>query len=196
MSGFIEKPEPATARTLVESGRYLWNSGMFLFTAGAYLEALAHHAPDIAAAAEGSVAEAYANEDFTRLGAAFASSPSNSIDYAVMEKTDRGVVVPLDAGWSDVGSWRALQQLGDIDPRGNCTRGEVWLEDSDGCYVLSTGRLVVALGLERCLVVETPDAVLVSPLHRAQDVKQLVDCLTAEGRGEVLSNLADPQEKS
>ena len=182
---FVEKPDEATARRYVESGEYYWNSGMFMFRARAYLAELERHAPAMLVACETAVAAATRDLDFMRLPEAeFAACPSDSIDYAVMEKTSSAVVVPLEAGWSDVGSWSALQDALPCDSLGNVTTGDVLVEDSRGCYLHSTSRLIGAVGLVDHVVVETRDAVLVAPRDRVQDVKQLVARLKAQGRGE------------
>ena len=182
---FVEKPDTATARGYVESGEYYWNSGMFMFRASAYLAELGRYAPVMLAACRAALAAAGRDLDFLRLPAQeFASCPSDSIDYAVMEKTDRAVVVPLAAGWSDVGSWAALADALPRDAEGNVTAGDVLTEDSSGCYLHSTSRLVAAVGLRDHVVVETKDAVLVAPRDRVQDVKELVAELKARGRYE------------
>jgi mannose-1-phosphate guanylyltransferase/mannose-6-phosphate isomerase len=182
---FVEKPDVATAQQYVESGDYYWNSGMFMFRARAYLEELRRHAPAMLSACEDAVAAATRDLDFTRLSKSeFAACPSDSIDYAVMEKTDAAVVVPLDAGWSDVGSWSALQDALPRDEAGNVVHGDVLVEDSSGCYLHSTSRLIGAVGLKDHVVVETKDAVLVAPRDRVQDVKALVNQLKLQGRYE------------
>ena len=182
---FVEKPDSATARGYVESGEYYWNSGMFMFRASAYLAELGRYTPAMLAACRAALAAAGRDLDFLRLPAQeFASCPSDSIDYAVMEKTDRAVVVPLAAGWSDVGSWAALADALPRDAEGNVTAGDVLTEDSSGCYLHSTSRLVAAVGLRDHVVVETKDAVLVAPRDRVQDVKELVAELKARGRYE------------
>jgi mannose-1-phosphate guanylyltransferase/mannose-6-phosphate isomerase len=182
---FVEKPDAATAKAYVESGEYYWNSGMFMFRARVYLAELKRHAPAMLSACEDAVAAATRDLDFTRLPAAeFGACPSDSIDYAVMEKTDSAMVVPLDAGWSDVGSWSALQDALPRDEKGNVVTGDVLVEDSSGCYLHSTSRLIGAVGLTDHVVVETRDAVLVAPRDRVQDVKSLVTHLKAQGRGE------------
>ncbi|MCX7054075.1 MAG: mannose-1-phosphate guanylyltransferase/mannose-6-phosphate isomerase, partial [Proteobacteria bacterium] len=143
---FVEKPDAAMAQTYVESGEYYWNSGMFMFRARVYLAELKLHAPAMLSACEDAVAAATRDLDFTRLPAAeFGACPSDSIDYAVMERTDSAVVVPLDAGWSDVGSWSALQDALPRDDQGNVVTGDVLLEDSSGCYLHSTSRLIGAV---------------------------------------------------
>jgi mannose-1-phosphate guanylyltransferase/mannose-6-phosphate isomerase len=182
---FVEKPDYATAVRYVQSGEYYWNSGMFMFRASAFLAELKAQAPAILAACESAVAAASHDLDFTRLPAAeFAASPSDSIDYAVMEKTRAAVVVPLDAAWSDVGSWAALQDALPQDEWGNVMAGDVIQEGAEGCYLHSTSRLVAAVGLKDHVVVETKDAVLVAPRDKVQDVKALVAQLKAQGRHE------------
>jgi mannose-1-phosphate guanylyltransferase/mannose-6-phosphate isomerase len=177
---FVEKPDRATAEHYVASGRYLWNSGMFVLSARVYLKELERHAPAIYAACREAAASADADRDVLRLGAAFLASPSDSIDYAVMEKTSHAAVVPFDAGWNDVGSWAALHDVLTKDARGNVLRGTVRTVDCEGSYVVSTDRLVAAIGLRDCVVVETPDAVLVVAKEHAQSVKQIVDALKAQ----------------
>ena len=175
---FAEKPDAATAETYLASGRHYWNAGIFFFTAGAILEALRRHAPDILAAAEASIAAAERRDGEIRPEAkAFAASPSISIDYAVMEKAERVAVAPVDMGWSDVGSWDALDGLLARDEEGNSIAGEVLLLDSSGCSIRSTGPLVAGLGLEDLIVVATPDAVLIVPKGRSQDIRALVEAL-------------------
>jgi mannose-1-phosphate guanylyltransferase/mannose-6-phosphate isomerase len=182
---FVEKPDAATAAAYVASGEYYWNSGMFMFLARAFLDELRIHAPAMLAACETAVAASKRDLDFTRLPAdEFAASPSDSIDYAVMEKTKLAVVVPLDAGWSDVGSWSALQDALPRDSAGNVTAGDVLIEGASGCYLHSTSRLIGAVGLKDHVVVETKDAVLVAPRDKVQDVKQLVAQLKQQGRYE------------
>ncbi len=182
---FIEKPSIERAREFVKSGDYFWNSGMFMFRARRYLEELERFAPQIAHVCAGVFQAAKTDLDFTRLDRkTFEACPSDSIDYAVMEKTADAVVVPLAAGWSDVGSWAALHDASQSDSRGNVARGDVILEDSDGCYLYSESRLVSAVGLKDHIVVETKDAVLVAPRDRVQDVKKLVARLKEQGRYE------------
>jgi mannose-1-phosphate guanylyltransferase/mannose-6-phosphate isomerase len=182
---FVEKPDAATASQYVASGQYYWNSGMFMFRARVYLAELKRHAPAMLSACEDAVAAAARDLDFTRLPAQeFGACPSDSIDYAVMEKTDAAVVVPLDAGWSDVGSWSALQDALPRDSQGNVATGDVLVEDTSGCYLHSTSRLIGTVGLRDHVVVETKDAVLVAPRDRVQDVKALVTQLKAQGRYE------------
>jgi len=182
---FVEKPDAATAEKYFTSGEYYWNSGMFMFRARTYLEELKRHAPAMLAACEKSVAAAKSDLDFTRLPKDdFSACPSDSIDYAVMEATASAVVVPLDAGWSDVGSWSALQDALPTDAQGNVISGDVLTEATTGCYLHSTSRLIGAVGLKDHVVVETKDAVLVAPRDKVQDVKNLVAQLKAQGRYE------------
>ncbi len=182
---FVEKPNATRAAQFVESGEYYWNSGMFVFRARRYLEELERLAPPIAAACRKAFEGSKSDLDFTRIDPkAFASCPSDSIDYAVMEKTKEAVVVPLDAGWSDVGSWASLHAASDADASGNVAHGDVLVEDSNNCYLHSESRLVAAVGLKDHVVVETKDAVLVAPKDRVQDVKSLVGRLKELGRYE------------
>ncbi|MGE4546014.1 MAG: mannose-1-phosphate guanylyltransferase/mannose-6-phosphate isomerase [Pedobacter sp.] len=184
---FVEKPDLATAESYLASGDYYWNSGMFMFRASRYLEELEKFAPEMLTCCREALEKAQRDLDFVRLDAeAFAACPKDSIDYAVMEKTAEAVVIPLDAGWSDVGSWSALWEVGPSDVAGNVVRGDVLTHDSRNCYLHSTGRMVAAVGLEDHVVVETADAVLVAPRDRAQDVKAIVEQLKAQGRGEAL----------
>jgi mannose-1-phosphate guanylyltransferase/mannose-6-phosphate isomerase len=182
---FIEKPSIERAREFVKSGEYYWNSGMFMFRARRYLEELERFAPEIARICRAVFEDAKTDLDFTRIdGNRFDACPSDSIDYAVMEKTADAVVVPLAAGWSDVGSWSALHDASDRDSRGNVARGDVIVEDSEGCFLYSESRLVSAVGLKDHVVIETKDAVLVAPRDRVQDVKKLVTRLKEQGRYE------------
>jgi mannose-1-phosphate guanylyltransferase/mannose-6-phosphate isomerase len=182
---FVEKPDAARAAGFVASGEYLWNSGMFLFSARRYLEELARLAPSMREACQKAFAAATRDLDFTRLSRdLFAACPSDSIDYAVMEKTDAAAVIPLEAGWSDVGSWASLQDALPRDAQRNVTHGDVMAVDSENCLLFSASRLVAAVGLSDHVVVETKDAVLVAPRDRVQDVKQLVHKLKEQGRSE------------
>ncbi len=185
IAAFVEKPDLQRAQTFIHSGEYYWNSGMFLFRARRYLEELEKYAPDIALVCRNSFASATRDLDFTRIdAAAFEPCRGESIDYAVMEKTADAVVVPLDAGWSDVGSWAALHAACERDAKGNTLCGDVIVEDTENSYVYSESRLVATVGLRDAIVVETKDAVLVTTHERVQDVKQLVAHLKAEGRYE------------
>lgn len=185
LAEFVEKPELATAESYLAAGTYFWNSGMFLFRADRYLEELALYQPDMLSACEAAMSAATRDLDFIRPDeSAFLASPANSIDYAVMEKTTHGGVAALDCGWSDVGAWSALWELGQGDDCGNVTQGDVILQDAHGSYVHSESRLVTGLGIEDLVIVETPDAVMVSPKQRVQDIKQLVETLTRAERSE------------
>ncbi|MGD2118784.1 MAG: mannose-1-phosphate guanylyltransferase/mannose-6-phosphate isomerase [Chromatiales bacterium] len=182
---FVEKPDLATAEQYLASGDYYWNSGMFVFRASRYLEELDKYAPDILAACRSAVKGAEHDLDFCRPDRdAFLQCPSDSIDYAVMEHTDAAVVMPLDAGWNDVGSWSALWEVGDQADGGNVTHGDVLLHDVKDSYVFSESRLVSAVGVEDLIIVETKDAVMVAHKNRVQDVKQIVDRLKQDARGE------------
>ncbi|MDN2566086.1 mannose-1-phosphate guanylyltransferase/mannose-6-phosphate isomerase [Aquibium sp. A9E412] len=186
---FEEKPDAATAEAFVASGDYYWNSGMFLFRAGVYLGELERHAPAILAACRAAYAGAAVDMDFVRVAAGpFAAGPSDSIDYAVMEKTGAAAVVPLDAGWSDIGSWDALWEISDKDAAGNVLAGDVLALDARNSLVRADRRLVALVGVEDLVVVETPDAVLVADRARAQDVKKIVETIGDNGRAEHLTH--------
>ncbi len=182
---FIEKPPLDLATQFVASGDYYWNSGMFVFKAARYLTELAAFAPDILEASQAAFDAAKTDLDFVRIDrAAFEKCRSESIDYAVMEKTRDAVVLPLDAGWSDVGSWSSLFDALPADEHGNVLQGDVLVHDTEDCYVHSTSRLVAAVGLDNHVIVETKDAVLVAPKDRVQDVKELVAKIKKAGRSE------------
>lgn len=182
---FVEKPDAETAQAFLNDGGYRWNSGMFLLRADRYLEELERHAPDILASCREAMKKAVSDLDFIRPDeAAFTACRADSIDYAVMEKSDRAAVVPCDLGWSDIGSWAQLWQVGEKDGGGNVTVGDTLLEDVHGCYIRSEDKLVAAIGVEDLVIVSTADAVLVTRRDRAQDVKLLVDRLRTEGREE------------
>ncbi|MDT8405239.1 mannose-1-phosphate guanylyltransferase/mannose-6-phosphate isomerase [Sulfuriflexus sp.] len=184
---FVEKPDLATATSYLSSGDYFWNSGMFMFKASAYLAELAQHAPAMLGKCRDAYSAAIRDMDFVRLGEdAFMSIQADSIDYAVMEKTARAVVVPLDAGWNDIGSWSALSAVSAQDEQANVVSGDVLIEDSHHCYVRSESRLVAAIGVRDHVIVETADAVLVASRDRAQDVKRIVERLKLEERSERL----------
>jgi mannose-1-phosphate guanylyltransferase/mannose-6-phosphate isomerase len=189
LQGFVEKPDVETARHYVGSGEFLWNSGIFMLRAKVWLKAMAHFRSDILTACEKAVQSATLDLDFIRVGQeAFAHCPADSIDYAVMEKLpstpELGIpayVVPLGAGWSDVGAWDAVWQVSDKDENGNACQGKVILEDSRDCLVLSDDRLVACLGLSDLVVVDTPDALLVANKHKTQQIKKVVAKLKADG---------------
>jgi mannose-1-phosphate guanylyltransferase/mannose-6-phosphate isomerase len=186
---FVEKPDAATAQRFLDSGSFLWNSGMFLFGAAKFLEELGTHRPAILEAARRAVEGATRDLDFLRLGeTAFAASPAESVDTAVMERTAAGAVVPCELGWSDVGSFEALWALGAKDPQGNVASGDVLLSGSYGCYVRADGRMVVVLGAEDLVIVDTGDALLVATRERVQEVKDVVARLEREKRSEHVSH--------
>jgi mannose-1-phosphate guanylyltransferase/mannose-6-phosphate isomerase len=184
---FVEKPDRNTAEGFVADGGYYWNSGMFMFRADRFLAEIEKHAPQIASAAEGAVRDAYRDLDFCRLDeAAFAASPSDSIDYAVMEHTRDGVVISSDIGWSDVGSWSALADVQARDANGNVQRGDVYLDNTSNTLVRAESRIVAVVGVQDLVVVETRDAVLVAHKDQVQRVKNVVDHLKQQGRTEHL----------
>ena len=185
IQSFVEKPDLATAKTYVESGRYFWNSGMFMFRADHYLAELAEHAPDMLSACRAALEAAVSDVDFVRPGKdEFLACPADSIDYAIMEKTARANVVPLAAGWSDVGSWDALYDVHETDDDGNVSSGDVLLQNSRNNLVRAESRLVAAVGVDDLAIIETKDAVLVAHKEHAQEVKELVDRLKASDRSE------------
>jgi mannose-1-phosphate guanylyltransferase/mannose-6-phosphate isomerase len=182
---FVEKPERARAEEFLASGEYYWNSGMFLFGARRILAELQRLAPDIAAACEQAFGSAQRDLDFTRVSKQdFEGSRSESIDYAVMEKTTDAAVVPIDAGWSDVGSWSSLHEACIKDDDGNVIHGDVLAEQTRNSYLYAGSRLVAVVGLDDHVVIETKDAVLVAPRDRVQDVKSLVARIRSAGRSE------------
>ncbi len=187
---FVEKPGASAAEAMLAEGGWLWNSGMFLFSAKSYLEELDRLHPGAVEACREAVERGRQDLDFFRLDAeAFAKSPAQSIDYAVMEHTGRAVVVPADIGWNDIGSWSALWEIGEKDAHGNVTIGETVLEDVRKSYLRTDGRLLTAVGVEGLLIVATEDAVLVAAKDRAQDVKALVERLKKSGSQHHVSHL-------
>jgi len=182
---FVEKPDLATAEAYVASGEYYWNSGMFLFKAARYIEELEQYAPEILLKSQQSLQNSQQDNDFLRLDkTAFQACPDDSIDYAVMENTDTASVVHLDAQWSDVGAWAALWEVLDKDENGNIVEGDVLLHDTHNAYVHSDHKLVSVVGLDDVIVIETPDAILVTSKQQAQHVKEIVTQLKAKGRKE------------
>ncbi len=181
---FVEKPDLATAEAYLSTGEYFWNSGMFVFRCSDYLAALDEFAPEMKKACEATMDRSrhdrgiLLDEDF------FAATPADSIDYAVMEKTSRAAVIPLDAGWSDVGSWTALWEIATRDEAGNVLIGDVTATGTTNSYVRADGRLVTVAGVDNIVVVDTPDALLVTTLDKAQLVKDIVETLKDEGRPE------------
>ena len=183
---FVEKPDLATAQQYVDSGNYFWNSGMFMFKASVYLAELKKHAPEMYSICEQAIATESKDLDFIRIDPEiFATCPDDSIDYAVMEKTALAAMVPLDAGWSDVGSWSSLWETADNkDENGNVIVGDAILEGVNNSYINSEERLIAVVGLDDVVVVETKDAVMVANKNKVQDIKNVVNKLKAEQRPE------------
>ena len=186
---FVEKPDAATAAVLSTDGRHLWNSGMFVFTARALLREMETHAPDVLPPVRAAVAGRRTDLDFIRLAEEpFRACPSISLDYAVAERTAEAAVVPANIGWSDVGSWSALWELGAKDADGNVALGDVLLESSQNCYVRSDGMLTAVVGLKDAVVVVTDDVVLAMHRDQAQDVKTVVERLKKAGRQQAIAH--------
>ncbi|NMZ34885.1 mannose-1-phosphate guanylyltransferase/mannose-6-phosphate isomerase [Pseudomonas proteolytica] len=178
VSRFVEKPDLATAQDYLAQGSYFWNSGMFMFRASRYIQELERFQPTIVSVCREALAKGAQDMHFTRVDSAiFSSSPDDSIDYAVMEKTSDAVMVPLNAGWSDIGSWSAIWDSGEKNEQGNLFKGDVLSENTSGSYVHATHRLVTTVGVENLIIVETKDAVLVAHKDHVQDVKKIVDQL-------------------
>ncbi|OZY40470.1 mannose-1-phosphate guanylyltransferase/mannose-6-phosphate isomerase [Pseudomonas fragi] len=189
VSRFVEKPDLVTAQEYLANGSYFWNSGMFMFRASRYLEELETYRPDILAACREALAGGSQDMHFTRVDeAAFAACPDDSVDYAVMEKTADAVMVPLDAGWSDIGSWTALWDVSDKDQQGNVFKGDVLNQQSRNTYVHADSRLVATVGLDDLVIVETKDAVLVAHKDHVQDVKKIVEQLKNGSRTEHINH--------
>jgi mannose-1-phosphate guanylyltransferase/mannose-6-phosphate isomerase len=184
---FVEKPDADTAVRYLASGDYLWNSGLFMMRARVWLEELGRHHPDMLKACQSAYAQGRRDGEFYRLNnEAFLQCPNDSVDYAVMEKTDRAVVVPLAAGWSDIGAWPAIWQMSPQDEAGNVVQGDVYAHDTRNALLISRHRLLAAVGLNDVIVIETPDAVLVAHKDQAQNVKEIVSRLKANKRSEYL----------
>ncbi|GGW48571.1 mannose-1-phosphate guanylyltransferase/mannose-6-phosphate isomerase [Alishewanella tabrizica] len=182
---FVEKPSKTIAEQYLASGEYYWNSGMFLFKASVYLAKLQHYRPDILAACEQAIDSPEPDLDFIRVNkAAFAACPADSIDYAVMEKTQDAVVVPLDAGWSDVGAWSSLWDISSKDAQNNVLHGDVFQHNSSHNYVYSETGIVTTVGLHNTVIIQTKDAILVAAKDQVQDVKHIVQQLKNSGRTE------------
>jgi mannose-1-phosphate guanylyltransferase/mannose-6-phosphate isomerase len=189
VSRFVEKPDADTAQSYLDDGRYYWNSGMFLFAADVYLNELKAFRPDIYAACEKAYLGKTRDVDFLRVDAdVFKACPDESIDYAVMEKTDKAVVVPLSAGWSDVGAWSSLWEIGEQDASGNVSSGDVLSHNTSNSYIRAEHRLVATVGLNNVVVVETNDAILVAAKDQVQDVKKIVELLKLQGRSEFMQH--------
>ncbi len=189
VQSFVEKPDSETAERYLASGEHFWNSGMFMFRASRYLEELQRWQPEILDACRRATAQSEQDMHFVRIGKeAFAACPEDSIDYAVMERTEDAVMVPLDAGWSDIGSWSALWDVSDKDEQGNVHKGDVLSHDSHNNYVHADYRLVTTVGVENLIIVETKDTIMVAHRDKAQEVKRIVEQLKRDERGEHLNN--------
>ena len=189
VSRFVEKPDLESAEKYLASGDYVWNSGMFLFRASDYLAELERYALDIHGACQAAYAGIEQEKDFSRLPEQqFAQCRSESLDYAVMEHTERAAVIPLAAGWNDLGAWDALWDVDTKDSAGNVIDGDVLTEAVSNCYIQAHSRLVAVVGMDAAVIVETPDAVLVASKDRVQAVKQIVDQLERDGRAERVSH--------
>jgi len=185
VSKFVEKPDKQTAESYLSTGDYFWNSGMFVFSAKTYLDELKAHAEDIYRACEKAIAAIEEGENFDIIPEReFSKVRSDSIDYAVMEKTSKAAMVTMDAGWNDLGAWDALWEEDEKDAKGNSIIGDVLTEGVANCYIQAHSRLVAAVGVEDAIIVETPDAVLVSSKEKVQSVKQIVDQIEANDREE------------
>lgn len=184
---FVEKPDIATATKYLEEGGYYWNSGMFMFKASEYLAALEEFSPEIYSACQKAVNTAERDMDFVRVGIEeFKACPSDSIDYAVMENVDNAVVIPVDIGWSDVGSWAALHEIGNKDSDNNICLGDIETVSTTNSYIRADHKLVTTLGVEDLIIVDTDDALLVANKNHVQDIKQIVETLSDNNREEVI----------
>ena len=182
---FVEKPDQKTAEAYLASGHYYWNSGMFMFCASTYLQALETYRPDIFTACQQAFLKRSSDLDFTRPDAAlFSNCPSESIDYAIMEQTDKAVMVALDAGWSDIGSWSALWAISEQDYYGNVVQGDVITHDTSGSYIASENKLIATVGVDDLIIVESDNAILVADKKRDQEVKTIVEQLKQTHRSE------------
>lgn len=185
VKGFTEKPDRATAETYLAAGEHYWNSGIFVLHAATFLDEMARLAPDVLDAARTAYEKRTHDIGFERLEpAAFARSPAISVDYAVMEKTNCAVMLPIDVGWNDVGSWASLWEIAPRDENGNYANGDAILEDTNNCYIHSERSLVATIGVENLVIVDTPDALLVADRNRAQDVSKVVQQLKLTNRRE------------
>ena len=185
VAAFVEKPDAETARRYLDSGDFYWNSGMFAFKAGTFLSELEKFNPKMLASCRQALKSSICDLDFVRLDKAlFSACPADSIDYAVMEKTDKAVVIPLDAGWNDVGSWSALWDVTDKDASGNAISGDVLTVDTRNSFIHAQNKLVAVIGVHDLIVIETADAVMIAPKDRVQEVKEIVAQLKERGRSE------------
>ncbi len=182
---FVEKPNLKTAQTYLQSGDYSWNSGMFVFKAGTFLEELANHQPEILHHCKQAFDKSNRDLDFIRIDPeSFANCPDTSIDYAVMEKTDNAVVIPIDVNWNDVGSWSALWEVSPKDDKGNTLKGDIIAHETENCFIQNNGKLIATLGISDSVVIETDDAILVAAKNRVQEVKTIVKQLKQDNRKE------------
>ncbi len=182
---FVEKPDLKTAESYLEQGNYLWNSGMFMFKATMLIDELTTHSPEIVTSINNAVNNAEQDLDFIRLDKqAFESSPSDSIDYALMEKSDNVVVISLDAQWNDIGSWSALHDIGIKDSNGNVIQGDVFTEDTTNTYIHANHHMVATIGVQDLVIVDTPNATLISTKDKSQEVKNIVEQLQRQDREE------------
>jgi mannose-1-phosphate guanylyltransferase/mannose-6-phosphate isomerase len=186
---FVEKPDLQTAQAYLEQGNYLWNSGMFMFKAATLIDELTTHSPEIVTSVNDAVNNAVQDFDFIRLDKqAFESSPNDSIDYALMEKSDNVVVVPLDAQWNDIGSWSALYDIGIKDTNGNVIQGDVFTEDTTNTYIHANHHMVTTIGVQDLVIVDTPNATLIATKDKVQEVKKIVEQLQEQDREEQFCN--------
>jgi len=182
---FVEKPDLKTAQSYLEQSNYLWNSGMFMFKATALVDELTTHSPDIIKPVSNAIDNATQDLDFIRLDKqAFESSPSDSIDYALMEKSNNVVVVPLDAQWNDIGAWPALHNISIKDKNNNVIKGDVITQDTTNTYINADHHMVATIGVDNLIIVDTPDATFIATQDKAQEVKSIVESLQASGRCE------------
>ena len=182
---FVEKPDLETAQTYLKQGNYLWNSGMFMFQADVLISELSEQSPNIVVSVIDAVTNATKDLDFIRLDKqSFESSPSGSIDYALMEKSDNVVFVPLDAGWNDIGSWSALHDIGTKDANGNVIKGDVFMQDTTNTYIHANGHMIATIGVQDLIIVDTPNATLISTKDKSQEVKNIVEQLQRQDREE------------
>ena len=190
LDSFVEKPDTKTAEKYLSEGNYFWNSGMFMFKASVYLKELKQFEPEMSKFSQESLEKSVRDMDFIRMDKeSFEKNPSNSIDYAVMEKTSKGVVIPLDAGWSDVGSWSALWEINSKDKSGNVISGDVISEGTNDCYLYGApNRLLATVGIKDTVVIDTKDAILVADKNHVQDIKKIVQKLNVEERPEAISH--------
>jgi mannose-1-phosphate guanylyltransferase/mannose-6-phosphate isomerase len=186
---FVEKPDLIKAKSYLDKGNYLWNSGMFMFKASTLIEELTNYSPDIVKSASNAVNNAEKDFDFIRLDKkSFEAAPSDSIDYALMENSHNGVVVPLDACWSDVGSWATINKISAKDNNGNVFKGDVIAKDTTNSYVYASHHLIATVGLDNLVIIDTPDATLIASQDKVNEVKSIVKSLQTKGRAEVYFN--------